>query len=72
MTNKDVSAVFIDIYNGFWMNHRDHLPEVYDKSGWDAIHKEGQDLMKKHDCQLARDLVADLIVIMDQRARGSM
>lgn len=23
MTNKQVSDVFIDIYNGFWMKHRD-------------------------------------------------
>lgn len=71
MTNKDVSAVFVDIYNGFWVNHRDHLPEVNDESGWDLIYAEGQALMRKYDCQLARDLVADLIAIMDQRVRRS-
>lgn len=69
MSNKEVSAVFTDVYNGFWMKHRDNLPEPTDECGWDAIYSEGQQLMKKHDCQLATDLVADLMAIMDQRAR---
>ena len=69
MTNQEVSAVFTDIYNGFWMKHRDNLPDISDNAGWEAIVNEGHQLMKKHDCCLAKDLVSDLIAIMDHRAR---
>lgn len=70
MTNKEVSAVFTDIYNGFWIKHRDHLPNLDDSAGWEAIHTEAVELMKKHGCPLATNMVADLISIMDQRMRG--
>lgn len=70
MTNKQVSDVFVDIYNGFWMKHRDKLPELDDEAAWDAIVDEGRALMKKYDCQLATDMVSDLLGIMDQRQRG--
>lgn len=69
MTNKEVSEIFTDIYNGFWMHHRDNLPDLHDEAGWDAIYAEAEYLTKKHDSQLARDMVANLIVVMDQRAR---
>lgn len=69
MTNKEVSAVFTDIYNGFWMKHRDNLPGLHDEVGWDAIFAEAEALTKKHDNLLARNMVADLMVIMDQRMR---
>ncbi len=69
MTNKDVSAIFTDIYNGFWMKHRDNLPGVHDEAGWDSLLEEARELMGKHGCQLAQDMVANLVAIMDQRAR---
>lgn len=69
MTNKEVSSVFTDIYNGFWMKHRDSLPDISDSVGWEEIVNEGKQLMKKHNCFLARNLVSDLIAIMDFRAR---
>lgn len=69
MSDRDVSAIFTGIYNGFWMKHRNNLPDLSDEAGWDAICEEGMNLMKKYDCQLATDLVADLMAIMDQRAR---
>lgn len=70
MTNRELSDVFTDIYNGFWMKHRDSLPEISDKDGWKAIVEEAEDLVRKHDCQLARDMVGDLLAIMDQRQRN--
>lgn len=69
MTNKEVSEVFTDIYNVFWMRHRDNLPTLHDEAGWDAIYAEAESLTERYDSPLARDMVADLIVIMDQRAR---
>lgn len=69
LTNEEISAIFTDIYNGFWMQHRDHIPERSDEAGWDAIMEESKVLMEKYNCQLARDLVANLVVIMDQRMR---
>lgn len=69
MTNKEVSSVFTDIYNGFWMKYRDSLPDISDNVGWEEIVNEGHRLMEKHDCLLARNLVSDLISIMDSRAR---
>lgn len=69
MTNKEISEIFTDIYNGFWMKHRDNLPELHDESGWDAIYEAAKGLMQKHDSLLARNMVADLMAIMDQRAR---
>lgn len=72
MTNKEISGIFTDIYNGFWMKYRDNLPDLHDEPGWDAIYAEAERLTKKHGSQLARDMVADLIVIMDQRAREEM
>lgn len=70
MTNKEVSAVFKDIYNGFWMKHRDNLPVLSDEAGWDAVVREAGELMDKHNCQLARNMMADLTSIMDQRQRS--
>lgn len=70
MTNKEVSAIFTDIYNGFWMKHRDNLPGLHDEAGWDSLHEEARGLMEKHGCQLAQDMVANLVVIMDQRQRS--
>lgn len=70
MTNKEVSEVFTDTYNGFWMRHRDNLPDLHDEIGWDAIYAEAGELLQKYDCLLARNMMADLMVIMDQRARG--
>lgn len=72
MTNKEISEIFTDIYNGFWMKYRDNLPDLHDEPGWDAIYAEAKDLMQKHDSLLARNLVADLMVIMDRRAREEM
>lgn len=72
MTNKEISEIFTDIYNGFWMQHRDSLPALHDEVGWDAIYAEAERLTEKHGSQLARDMVADLIVIMDRRAREEM
>ena len=69
MTNQEVSAIFTDIYNGFWMKHRNQLPDLADSAGWDAIIREGHYIMKKYNCRLAMDLVSNLIAIMDQRAR---
>lgn len=69
MTNKEVSGIFTDIYNGFWMKHRDNLPDLHDEARWDAIFAEAEALTKKHDNLLARNMVADLMVIMDQRVR---
>lgn len=69
MMNGEVSAIFTDIYNGFWMRHRDNLPTLHDEAGWDAIYAEAERLTERYDSPLARDMVADLIVIMDQRAR---
>lgn len=69
MTNQEVSAIFTDIYNGFWMKHRDNLPLLKDKDEWDILVKEGKELMDKHDCQLASDMIADLLAVMDQRQR---
>lgn len=69
MTNKEVSEIFKDIYNRFWMKHRDNLPGLHDEAGWDSLHEEARELMGRHGCQLARDMVADLVVVMDQRAR---
>lgn len=69
MTNKEISEVFTDVYNKFWMKRRDNLPGLHDESGWDSLHDEAKELMQKHDCQLAQDMVANLVVIMDQRAR---
>lgn len=69
MTNKQVSDIFVDVYNGFWMKYRDRLPEKDDTAGWDAIVEEGKALMKKHGCQLATDMVSDFLTIMDQRMR---
>lgn len=69
MTNKEVSAVFTDIYNGFWMKRRDNLPGLHDEAGWDSLHEDARELMEKHGCQLAQDMVANLVAIMDQRAR---
>ncbi len=70
MTNKQVSDVCVDIYNGFWMKHRDKLPELDDIAGWDAIVDEGKALIKQHGCRLATDMVADFLELMDQRRRG--
>lgn len=72
MTNKEISELFTDIYNGFWMKYRDNLPVLHDESGWDAIYEEAEDLMQKHDSLLARNMVADLMAIMDQRARAGV
>lgn len=47
MTNKEVSSVFTDIYNGFWMKYRDSLPDISDNVGWEEIVNEGKQLMKK-------------------------
>lgn len=70
MTNRELSDVFTDIYNGFWMKHRDSLPEISDSDGWNAIVKEAGALVRKHDCQLARDMTADLLAVTDQRQRN--
>ncbi len=70
MTNKELSDVFTDIYNGFWMKYRDNLPLLSDEAGWEKITEEARELMKKHDCQLARNMAADLLAIMDQRQRN--
>lgn len=67
MTNKEISEVFTDVYNKFWMKHRDDLPDLHDEPGWDAIYAEAKDLMQKHDSLLARNMVADLMAIMYQR-----
>lgn len=69
MTNKEVSEAFTDIYNGFWMRHRDSLPALSDDAGWDAVVREAWELMEKHDSQLARDMVGNVMAIMDQRQR---
>ena len=69
MTNKQISDIFTDIYNGFWIKHRDNLPDLQDDSGWDTLKAEANVLATKHDCQLAQDMAYGLLEIMDQRMR---
>lgn len=69
MDNKTVSEIFNTIYNGFWMKHRDTLPTLQDEDAWNALREEGNTLIKRYDCQLATDMVLNLLIIMDQRVR---
>lgn len=69
MTNKEVSAIFADIYNDFWMRNRDSLPPLEDEKAWDLLVTEGSALMKKYDCELATNMVGDLLNMMHQRKR---
>ena len=67
MTNREITAAFQDIYNGFWIRWRDrHCTE----QDFDQIYAEAVELMRKHPFRLAQDMIRDLLDELDRRHRG--
>ena len=67
MTNREITAAFQDIYNGFWVRWRDRQCTEQD---FDRIYAEAVELMRKHPFRLAQDMIRDLLDELDRRHRG--
>lgn len=67
MTNREITAAFQDIYNGFWIRWRDRRCTEQD---FDQIYAEAVELMRKHPFRLAQDMIRDLMDELDRRHKG--
>lgn len=68
MSNEEIAKVFQEVYNGFWLKHRNTALDRFDAEGWDRLLNEGVALVQKYDGHpLVNHMVFDLINELDTR-----
>ncbi|WP_251501418.1 hypothetical protein [Otoolea muris] len=48
MTDRYIQSGFDEVYNGFWRECRNHMPEPDDEEGWDRSHNHALELQEKY------------------------
>lgn len=69
MTNKQVSEMFGDIYNGFWLRYRDYVPADPQSPLWSQIVDEAGRLMRLHNCEMGHQMILGFLAELEDRSR---
>lgn len=72
MSNEEIAKAFHEVYNVFWLKHRNENLAIDNAEGWQRLLDEGMALIQKHnECALVKHMVFDLMEELNRRARKS-
>lgn len=70
MSNEDISKAFQEVYNVFWLKHRNSNLQKDDEEGWNRLRDEGFAIIRKYgEHDLVKHMVIGLMNELDRRMR---
>ena len=70
MTDRYIQSGFDEVYNGFWREYRNHMPEPDDEEGWDRSHNHALELQEKY--QFLIEVIIMLEIELYERMKARM
>lgn len=69
LSNQQIQGIYYDVYNGFWKQYRDHVPE-WRSAEWDKIVEHEKRLRRKYkNCPMVLHMIQDLMDQLEVRSR---
>lgn len=70
MTDRYIQSGFDEVYNGFWREYRNHMPEADDSEGWGRCHDHSLALQEKY--PFLSEAIVRLEIELDERMKAAM